>query len=81
MLASYNVGIGHVMDAIRLAEKFKKNPEVWDENVSLFLLNKSNPAYYTDEVVKHGYCRGSETYLYVRNVMTRYRNYRAANIK
>lgn len=81
VLASYNVGIGHVMDAIRLAEKFKKNPEVWDENVSLFLLNKSNPAYYTDEVVKHGYCRGSETYLYVRNVMTRYRNYRAANIK
>lgn len=75
VLASYNVGLGHVMDAMRLAEKFGKDPQKWDGNVGLFLLNKSNPAYYTDDVVKHGYCRGSETYAYVRNVILRYKNY------
>lgn len=76
VLASYNVGIGHVIDAIRLAEKFGKNPAVWDNNVDLFLLNKSNPVYYSDPVVKFGYCRGDEPYLYVKNIVRRYNHYK-----
>jgi membrane-bound lytic murein transglycosylase F len=76
VLASYNVGIGHVIDAINLAEKFGKNPAVWDNNVDMFLLNKSNPSYYGDPVVKYGYCRGEEPYLYVKSVMTRYKYYK-----
>jgi len=79
VLASYNVGIGHVIDAINLAEKFGKNPAVWDNNVDMFLLNKSNPSYYGDPVVKYGYCRGEEPYLYVKSVMTRYKYYKTIN--
>ncbi len=43
VLASYNVGIGHVLDAMLLAEKNGKNPQIWDDNVDYYILNKSNP--------------------------------------
>jgi Predicted soluble lytic transglycosylase fused to an ABC-type amino acid-binding protein len=66
VLAAYNVGIGHVIDAIKLADKFGKKTDVWDNNVDHFLLNKSNPAYYSDPVVKYGYCRGDEPCQYVK---------------
>ena len=70
--------LGHVYDAIRLAKKYNKNPLVWNENVDLMLLNKMKPRYYQDEVVKYGYCRGSEPYAYVRNIYNRYNNYKYA---
>jgi membrane-bound lytic murein transglycosylase F len=76
VLGSYNVGPGHVMDARRLAEKFGKNPNVWNDNVNEFLLKKSEPEYYNDPVVKYGYCRGSETYKYVSEVVERYDHYK-----
>ena len=74
-LAAYNVGLGHIMDAMRLAEKFGLNKQLWDKNVEVALLHKSNPAFYSDPVVKHGYCRGSETVNYVKCVMERYKSY------
>ncbi len=76
ILASYNVGVGHVFDAMRLAEKNGKNPSVWDDNVDFYLLNKSDPAYYSDPVVKHGYCRGEEPYMYVIDILERYNHYK-----
>lgn len=76
VLASYNVGIGHVLDAMLLAEKYGKNPTVWDKNVDFFLLNKSNPKYYNDPLVKFGYCRGEEPYHYVREILERYEHYK-----
>lgn len=76
ILGSYNVGPGHVMDARRLAEKHGMNPSVWDENVEVFLLKKSEPEYYRDPVVKYGYCRGIETYNYVNEIMERYEHYK-----
>ncbi len=75
VLASYNVGLGHVLDAMRLAEKNKKNPQIWKDNVDYYLLHKSNPKYYRDPVVKYGYCRGSEPYKYVSEVIDRYQEY------
>lgn len=75
VLASYNAGPGHVLDARRLTKKYDGNPNKW-ENVSEFLLKKSSPEYYNDEVVKYGYCRGEEPYKYVKQIMTRYRHYR-----
>lgn len=74
-LAAYNAGIGHVYDAQRLAEKYGKNPTIW-EDVSEFIRLKNDPIYYNDPVCKHGYLRGSETYNYVREVMERYIYYR-----
>ncbi len=75
VLASYNVGLGHVQDAMRLAEKYGKDPTKW-ENVGFYLLNKSKPKYFNDPVVKYGYCRGEEPYQYVNEILERYEHYK-----
>ena len=75
VLASYNAGQGHVLDARRLARKYGKNPERW-EDVAQFLLLKAKPEYYNDPVVKSGYCRGAEPVNYVREILQRYDRYR-----
>ena len=74
VLASYNAGQGHVLDARRLARKYGKDPARW-EDVAHFLLLKSEPEYYNDPVVKSGYCRGSEPVNYVREILQRYNRY------
>lgn len=76
VLASYNCGIGHVRDARRLAEKYGKNPNIWDTQVDSMLLWKSDPKYYLDPVVKYGYCRGQEPFDYVKEIMNRYEHYK-----
>ncbi|MBU8891429.1 MAG: transporter substrate-binding domain-containing protein [Bacteroidales bacterium] len=76
ILASYNVGLGHILDARRLAEKNGKDPDIWENNVDDYILKKSNPKYYKDPVVKYGYCRGSETYNYVYQILDRYEHYK-----
>lgn len=75
VLASYNVGLGHVLDARRLAEKYEADTNSW-EAVDTFLLYKSMPKYYNDPVVKYGYCRGEETYKFVQEIMDRYEHYK-----
>jgi len=76
ILASYNIGYGHIQDARRLADKFGDDPNIWFGNVDEWLLKKSDPKYYTDKVVKYGYARGIETYNYVKDVIGRYEHYR-----
>lgn len=75
VLAAYNVGLGHVKDAQRLAAKYNKIPIVWTNNVDYFLLHKSAAKYYKDPVVKWGYCRGEEPYNYVNKVLNTYHHY------
>ncbi len=75
-LGSYNVGKGHVEDAIRLAEKYGLATNKWDENVAQMLLNKSIPKYYKDPVVKYGYCRGREPVNYVETILQDYDLYK-----
>ena len=76
ILASYNVGIAHVYDARRLAEKNGRDPNVWSGNVDYYILNKSNPAYYRDSVVRYGYARGEETYNFVIEILDRFEHYK-----
>ena len=76
VIAAYNVGIAHVYDAIALAKKYGMNPQVWDGNVSKAILMKMNPKYYNDPVVKYGYCRGTETVNYVKNITDFYEHAR-----
>ena len=76
ILAAYNVGLGHIFDAMRLAEKYKLNPKLWKGNVAEMVLKKSNPEFYRDEVVHYGYCRGTETYKYVNEVYSRFEHYK-----
>ncbi len=78
ILAAYNVGIAHVYDARRLAEKNGKDPNVWTDNVDYYVLNKSNPEYYRDSVVRYGYARGEETYNFVKEVLDRFEHYKNA---
>jgi membrane-bound lytic murein transglycosylase F len=76
ILASYNAGIGHVLDARRLAEKYGKDPNVWTGNVDHFILNLSDKYYYHDTVVFYGYLRGEETYNFVKEIQKRYEDYK-----
>jgi len=76
ILASYNIGYGHIQDARRLAERYGADPNIWQGNVEEWLLKKSEPRYYNDQAVKYGYVRGIETYNYVRQVMDRYEHYK-----
>lgn len=68
VIAAYNSGIGHIYDAIALAAKFGRNPQVWDGNVEQALLMKANPEYYSDPVCRNGYFGGRHTVAYVRKV-------------
>lgn len=67
-LAAYNVGMGHIWDARKLAVKLNKNPDRWQELAEVLpLLTKKK--YYKN--LKHGYARGFEPVSYVKNI----RNY------
>lgn len=77
IMASYNAGEGHVKDAQRLTQKYGYDPKKWDGNVEYFLLNKSKPAFYRDPVCKYGYCRGSEPFHYVRNIIKKYSQFQS----
>jgi len=76
ILAAYNVGLAHVFDARRLAAKYERDPNVWTGSVDTFLLQKSNPKFYRDSVVRYGYCRGEEPYNFVIEILDRYDHYK-----
>ena len=67
-LAAYNVGMGHVFDARRLARELGKNPDSWVEFRRVLPL-LSQPQYYRN--LRYGYARGNEPVRYV----SRIRNY------
>ncbi|MFM7858237.1 MAG: transporter substrate-binding domain-containing protein, partial [Flammeovirgaceae bacterium] len=76
VLASYNVGLSHVIDAQKLARKNGRNPAKWVDEVEYFLAQKSNPKYYRDAVVAAGYCRCDGPVRYVKEVLERYEEYK-----
>lgn len=76
ILASYNAGVYHVIDARNLARKYGKNPNIWTDNVDIYMRLKSKPKYYNDAVVKYGYSRGYETYQFVIQILERYMHYK-----
>lgn len=75
VLASYNVGIGHVYDACALTEKYGGDPTIWID-VRENLLKLANRKYYSDPVVKVGYARGSEPVNYVDDILLRFERYK-----
>ncbi len=75
VLAAYNTGLGHVLDARSLARKYGEDPSSW-EAVSNYLQALSNKKYFLDPVVKYGYCRGDEPVNYVEQIMDRYFHYK-----
>lgn len=66
-LASYNVGYGHVLDALKIAEAKGLDPTTWQTlKTCLPLLSQS--LYY--KKTKHGYARGWEPVQYVERILT-----------
>ena len=76
ILASYNAGPGHVLDAMRLAEKYGMDPQKWNGNVELWLTKKSEPVYYNDPLVKSGYFKGTESINFVSEILDRFEHYK-----
>ncbi|WP_193161099.1 MltF family protein [Microbulbifer hainanensis] len=72
-LASYNAGLGHLYDAQRLAEELGLDPTKWFDNVEIAMLKLSEPRYF--EKARYGYCRGTETVIYVRKISNLYKAY------
>lgn len=77
VLAAYNGGVGHVRDAMALAQKNGRNPHRWTD-VDPYILGLAQPRFYRDPVVRYGYLRGSETSGYVRQIHARWASYRGA---
>lgn len=76
VLASYNVGLSHVIDAQKLTRKYEKDPTLWEGNVEYYLLQKSNPKYFRDPIASVGYCRCDGPVNYVKEVLARYDGYK-----
>lgn len=72
-LAAYNAGLGHVLDARRLAREQGLDPNKWFGHVERAMLLLEKPEYY--QRARHGYCRGSEPVRYVSEIQTHYAQY------
>ncbi|WP_423820733.1 transglycosylase SLT domain-containing protein [Salinisphaera sp. SPP-AMP-43] len=64
-LAAYNMGIGHLRDAVRLAQQLGFNPYLWADLRQVIPL-LSDKRYYRD--LRHGYARGEDVVKYVERV-------------
>ncbi|GGW48926.1 membrane-bound lytic murein transglycosylase F [Vreelandella hamiltonii] len=68
-MAAYNVGLGHLYDARNIAERRGGDPNLWqDVRAALPLLQQREWHSQT----RHGYARGGEPVIYVRNIRRYY---------
>ncbi|MBW6390815.1 membrane-bound lytic murein transglycosylase MltF [Billgrantia antri] len=64
-MAAYNVGLGHLYDARKIAEERGGDPNSWrDVREALPLLQQ----HEWHSKTRHGYARGGEPVIYVRNI-------------
>ena len=80
VLAAYNAGTAHILDARALARKYEANPNRWEE-VEPFLALLSDSVYYTDSVVRWGAFQGGETMRYVTKVHSIHQRIKAGRLK
>ena len=64
-LAAYNVGMGHIWDARRLARRFDRDPDQWNTLKEMLPL-LTRPKYYKE--LPYGYARGTEPVNYVERI-------------
>jgi membrane-bound lytic murein transglycosylase F len=77
VLASYNIGQGHIIDAQNLARELGMKDTIWDGNVAEALLMKQQEKYYTMSCVRHGYCNAREPFIFVQKIIGTYDLYRS----
>ena len=53
-----------------------KNKYIWDDNVAIYILLKSDEDYFNDPVCKNGYFRGRETFNFVKDILGRAEMYK-----
>jgi membrane-bound lytic murein transglycosylase F len=76
-LGAYNIGMGHILDAMKLTKKLGLNQYIWsDLKQVLPLLSKKR--FYRH--LKYGYARGSEPVKYVESIYS-FRNILENNFK
>ena len=68
-IAAYNIGLGHVEDAIMLATKDNVDIRKWAD-IEPYILMLSQSEYYRQ--TRYGYARGWETVKYVKNIKQYY---------
>ncbi|WAJ71521.1 membrane-bound lytic murein transglycosylase MltF [Catenovulum adriaticum] len=68
-LASYNIGLGHLEDARRIAQQQGANPDKWHQ-VKRYLPLLQKKKYY--KKTRYGYARGQEAVTYVENIRRYY---------
>jgi len=76
-LAAYNIGMGHIYDAQKLAQKIGLNKNIWSD-LKIVLPLLSQKKYYKN--MKYGYARGEEPVKYVEAIYN-YRNILENNIE
>jgi membrane-bound lytic murein transglycosylase F len=64
-LAAYNVGFGHLSDALSLASEMNKKPDYWVDVKQILPLLSQKKIY---KKLKHGYARGREPVEYVQRI-------------
>lgn len=79
VLASYNIGQGHIIDAQNLARELGMQDTVWDGHVAEALLLKQQEKYYTMSCVKHGYCNAREPFIFVQKIIGTFDLYRSVS--
>lgn len=75
-LAAYNCGYAHVDDARTLAEEEGVDCYHWDGAVEQSILKLSYPENYNKHFIKYGYVRGTEPVNYVKQIFSRYEQYK-----
>ncbi len=78
VLASYNAGPAHIMDARRLAKRYGRSPYVWFDNTEYWLTRLQEPEIAADSVVLYGAFNAAETTAYVRKVLRTYKRMKNA---
>lgn len=73
VLASYNAGPAHIMDARRLAKRYGRSPYVWFDNTEYWLTRLQEEEIANDSVVLYGSFNPAETVSYVRKVKRTYK--------
>jgi membrane-bound lytic murein transglycosylase F len=76
VIGSYNAGPGHIKDAQRLAQLFGLDPAKWDGSVERAVLLLAVPRFHEMQEVRHGYCRGTETFWHVRDVISAFKQFK-----
>ncbi|PCE65291.1 transglycosylase SLT domain-containing protein [Salinivibrio sp. YCSC6] len=79
-LASYNAGLGHVLDARALARADGADPDNWfssstQRGVEDYITELEHQAVYQRPDIRYGYCRGSEPKHYVQRIFRQRKHY------